>query len=150
MRLSNFNQGFVIFTIILKQLATMQAKKKTIIPKTTQPGAIRLQRAKSWLNSFQGKNVVRGYAKKYRVDLLCAIQELRTLGVEIKPEYEQAVRQTITQRIEQNKNRKKANEAEMDGVSVHQDGDFAYIAGYTSGGAPYGIKWKEMDEAKDE
>ena len=65
----------------------MQAKKKTINPKTTQHGAIRLQRAKTWLSSYEGKNVVRGYAKKYRVDLLSAISELRILGVEIKTEY---------------------------------------------------------------
>ena len=131
----------------------MQAKKqkkKTIIAKTTQPGAIRLQRAKSWLSSFQGKNVVRRYAKKYRVDLLCAIAELRMLGVEIKPEYEQAVRQTIAQRIEQNKMKKEAKEAErqFEGISNHQDKDFAYIAGYTSSGAPYGITWEEMDGAQ--
>ncbi|MFA6275622.1 MAG: hypothetical protein WC622_02675 [Pedobacter sp.] len=129
----------------------MQAKKKkkkTIIAKTTQPRAMRLQRAKSWLSSYEGKNVVRGYAKKYRVDLLCAIAELRTLGVEIKPEYEQAVRQTIVQRVEQNKTQKEVKNREFDGISDHQDGDFAYIAGYTIGGAPYGIRWEEMDGAQ--
>lgn len=25
-----------------------------------------------------------------------------------------------------------------------QDGTFYYIAGYTSGGAPYGVTWEEM------
>jgi len=123
----------------------MQAKKKTIIPKTTQPGAIRLKRAKSWLSSYEGKNVVRGYSKKYRVDLLCAIAELRMLGAKIKPEYEQAVRQAIAQRIEQNKTQKEVKNPEFDGISDHQDGDFVYIAGYTIGGAPYGVRWEEMD-----
>lgn len=24
------------------------------------------------------------------------------------------------------------------------EGDFAYIAGYTSGGAPYGVRWEDV------
>ena len=28
--------------------------------------------------------------------------------------------------------------------SEYQDDTFYYIAGYTSGGAPYGITWEEM------
>ena len=26
------------------------------------------------------------------------------------------------------------------------DANFAYIAGYTEGGAPYGVKWEEQEE----
>lgn len=29
-----------------------------------------------------------------------------------------------------------------------QDENFAFIAGYTSGGFPYGITWKEQDKRK--
>jgi hypothetical protein len=47
------------------------------------------------------------------------------LGVEIKREYEQAVRQTFAQRIEQNKTKKESKEAEFDGISDHQGLDFA-------------------------
>ena len=32
------------------------------------------------------------------------------------------------------------------GVEPTSDGTFAYIAGYTSGGAPYGVTWEEMEE----
>ncbi len=126
-------------------------KKKTTLPtRYTMSRDRRLQSAKSWIINFEGQNLVRGYAKRYRTDLLCAISELRMLGVEIKPEYDQGVRQTIAQRIEQNKKKKQTKEIKFDGLSDHQDSDFAFIAGYTSGGAPHGIRWEEMDEVKQE
>lgn len=139
----------LFLTKIFKRLGAMQAKKKrkkTIIKRTTQPRTVRLNRAKAWLESYEGKNLVRGYAKKYRVDLLCAIAELRMLGVEIKTEYELAVKKTIEQQLEQKRIRKEAEMGvgEFDGINEYQDGDFAYIAGYTSGGAPYGIRWEDM------
>lgn len=130
-------------------------KKKTNMPtRYTMDRNRRLQSAKSWMATYEGKNMVRSYAKRYRTDLLCAIQELKLLGVEIKPEYENAVRQTIAQRIEQNRKKKEAKLAfeEFEGVNEYQGWDFAYIAGYTSGGAPYGIRWEDMpseEETKD-
>ncbi len=33
--------------------------------------------------------------------------------------------------------------------SVESDGIFAFIAGYTSGGVPYGAAWEEMEGAPD-
>lgn len=32
---------------------------------------------------------------------------------------------------------------------AEQDSSFYYIAGYTSGGAPYGITWEEMGMSPD-
>lgn len=127
-------------------------KKKTTIIRTTQPRATRLNRAKVWLPTYNGKNIIKGYAKKHRVDLLCAIAELRLLGIEIKAEYEQAVRTTIEQRVEQNRLKKEAKEAYagFDGINEHQDWDFAFIAGYTSGGAPYGIRHEEIFDEETE
>jgi hypothetical protein len=48
-----------------------------------------------WLPSYGGKDVVRGYSRWYAVDRLCAIKELRLLGVAISDEYEARVRQSI-------------------------------------------------------
>ena len=43
------------------------------------------------------------------------------------------------------RNRKKARLAAHEQQSLpEQDGRFFYIAGYTSGGAPYGVTWEEM------
>jgi hypothetical protein len=55
----------------------------------------RLMSAATWLPSYTGKNIVRGYARWYGVDLLCAIVELRMLGVAVAAEYEAQVRLTI-------------------------------------------------------
>jgi hypothetical protein len=43
------------------------------------------------------------------------------------------------------KHRKKSKkQAEYYDPYPDMDGDFAYIAGTTSGGAPYGVTWKEV------
>jgi hypothetical protein len=58
----------------------------------------RLQAAAAWRAGYGGKNLVRGYARWFGVDLLCAIVELRLLGVAVDEAYEQQVRRTIAAR----------------------------------------------------
>ena len=62
----------------------------------------RLQSAVSWLQQFQGKNVLRGYCQHYGVDWRCAAIELSQLGVALDPDYlnqrEQSERQVINTR----------------------------------------------------
>jgi hypothetical protein len=60
----------------------------------------RLQAAVKWRSGYGGKNVVRGYARWFGVDLMCAIVELRMLGVAIDAGYEQQVRRSIAARAE--------------------------------------------------
>lgn len=60
----------------------------------------RLEAAVKWRSGYGGKNIVRGYARWFGVDLLCAMVELRVLGVAIDAEYEQQVRRTIAARAE--------------------------------------------------
>ena len=43
--------------------------------------------------------------------------------------------------------RKKKKEVFEDNL-FESDETFAFIAGYTSGGAPYGVTWEEMEEIK--
>jgi len=47
----------------------------------------RLQSAKSWLETYEGNNVVKAYRKRYGVDHNCAFTELEMLGVPIDPDY---------------------------------------------------------------
>lgn len=49
--------------------------------------AARLQSAKHWIPTYGGKRIVLGYKRWYAVDRLCAIIELRMLGVSV-PESE--------------------------------------------------------------
>jgi hypothetical protein len=58
----------------------------------------RLMAAVTWRAGYGGKNLVRGYARWFGVDLICAITELRILGVAVDPEYEAQLRQAIAAR----------------------------------------------------
>lgn len=76
-------------------------KKRNLGPRRKRMRrAARLQAAVKWRAGYGGKHIVRGYARWFGVDLLCAIVELRTLGVAIDAEYEQRVRRTIAARAE--------------------------------------------------
>jgi hypothetical protein len=64
----------------------MSRKRKPLTPRhkrLTRQG--RLQAAITWLRSYPGKNIARGYRKHFGVDSLCAIRELRLLDVAIDP-----------------------------------------------------------------
>jgi len=98
-----------------------------------------MQAAKAWLGSYPGKNIARGYQKHFGVDSLCAIRELRRLGVAIDPANEKAVLAASHAR-----NKKRRREEEF-AISEESYFTFAFIAGYTTGGAPYGIT---VDEAE--
>lgn len=104
----------------------------------------RLQAARHWLPTFNGKNVVRGYAKWFGVDLGCAVKELGQLGVELDARYVQALRTTLQQRGKRLKPAGPASDAIPDGYGSEWDDNFAFIAGFTSGGAPFGVMWEEM------
>lgn len=104
----------------------------------------RLLSAGNWIKSYNGKNIVQGYARHYGVDLLCAIRELRILNIEVKEEYEIAVKRCIAERTLQKK-KKEAKEKQEVLLNDYSDASFAFIAGYTSGGAPYGVTWEQME-----
>jgi len=100
----------------------------------------RLQSAKKWLPTYSGKDPVRGYANWYAVDALCAITELRLLGIHIPEErWEQALK-TQEEKATENRKRKEKREQEETDLFPDSDDTFEFIAGYTSGGAPFGIE----------
>lgn len=101
----------------------------------------RLQAAKQWLPKYDGKHIVKGYRKHFGVDIMCAITELQMLDYEFTPEYIECVKKTIeAERI----NRQEKKEQKKLERFEDSDDTFYCIAGYTSGGAPYGITWEEM------
>jgi len=105
----------------------------------------RLRSAANWVKVYNGKNTVRGYAKRYGVDLLCAIKELRVLGIEVTEAYEIAVKRSIEQRTLQKGKRKEELEKQKPATEASGDETFAIIVGNTSGGAPYGVTWEQME-----
>lgn len=116
--------------------------------------AARLQSARSWLEKYEGKNVVRGYRKRFGVDLACADRELQMLGIQFD-------RSVVAARLKSAaadaaaRRRKRIERAQRELTSpngamyVNHDGTFAYIVGFTSGGVPFGVTWEEMREFEE-
>ena len=111
----------------------------------------RLGRGKNWLNNYQGEDIIEDYRKRYGVDLLCAVVELRMLGADISEDYEYQLRQDEEHKRLSKKPKKKGKsqgkEEFLDGFS---DENFAFIAGYTSGGVPFGLTHEEAGNLFEE
>ena len=52
--------------------------------------------------------------------------------------------------IAKRKKNNKRNKQQFENFDEDSDGTFAYIAGYTIGGAPYGITWEEWEFDEEE
>ncbi len=100
------------------------------------------------MGSYTGKDLVRGYCRWYGTDALTAVVELRLLGVAVPDEREAQIRKTIEQKAKASAARtcRCAEETEW---ALESDA-FAYIAGYTSSGAPYGLTWDEWEQIEYE
>jgi len=107
----------------------------------------RLQNARQWIlaNNGSSKQVVKQYRKRFHVDITTAIRELQEIGVEFTQEYLEAVKRSEEERIRQKHLAKEWRaQQERDILCEYSDDVFAFIAGYTGGGAPFGITWAEL------
>ena len=124
--------------------------------------AERKVKAEKWVAEYDGTpysgDIIKAYRKKFAVDRMKAVAELQMLGVSLTKE--QIAREKAAVRACQNiqrakkAKRKKSREQkriQKDNPVFHEDQDdmFYYIAGYTSGGAPYGVTWEEMELKPD-
>lgn len=107
----------------------------------------RLAAAKLWIPTYQGKSIVSGYRKRFHVDIMCAIRELQKLGIEFKQEYIESVQRNIAAMQRKKQEKKQAEELE---TFIERDENFAFIVGYTSGGAAYGLTWEQWSEIEQE
>jgi len=111
----------------------------------------RLAKAPDWAVTHRGKpaNMLKKYRKYFAVDWECAIFELTALGVEFDDAYLARLRETISREFQDEKKHMPISRLEFDayhGIAPDSDENFAYIAGYTSGGAPFGLTWEEWEE----
>lgn len=107
----------------------------------------RLDSAKAtrWVEKYEGNNIIKSYGKWFAVDPLCAIIELRMLGVKITEERENQIKASIEARAAARRHRDElAGDREFEERYADSDDTYAYIAGYTPGGVPYGVTWKEL------
>lgn len=108
----------------------------------------RLFSARQWVKAFEGKNLVRGYAKWFGVDRLCAAKELGMMGV-VDPTYvarlECRRHERVRMRAEARARAAARAEAHQRELLDEQDEHFAFIAGRTSAGFAYGLTWEEYE-----
>jgi len=118
-------------------------KKKTNTPKRKRLNRNqRISKAKEWISTYNGKNIVKGYSKWFGVDLLSAITELRLIGVTISKEYENKVKKSLNA----NKKKKKPLTNFDEELYTDLENQFEFIAGYTSNGFPYGVRKDELED----
>jgi hypothetical protein len=101
----------------------------------------RLKTAREWVPSVKGKNPVKAYAKRFGVDLGCALRELQVLRVPLGPAYVERLSRRLQHLSD--RRRPKAVSDIPEGYGVDWDDNFSFIAGFTSGGAPYGTTWEK-------
>ena len=94
----------------------------------------RLQSAKNWI-------------EKYNVDKLCAVKELRMLGIEVSEKYEAELIRSVEdlKKMQQSRKLKKKQDSNVT-FNLESNDEFAFLVGYTSGGFPYGITHDEMND----
>jgi hypothetical protein len=114
--------------------------------------AARLQAATRWIAEYRGKNLVRGYRKWFGVSDVCAVLELRMLGVDIPDaRLEQARRDEQVWAAHRARRAQRSTQPSTSAGGYGElDALFAFIAGYTEGGAPYDITREETGEAGDQ
>jgi hypothetical protein len=127
----------------------MAGKRKKALPprRLRRKRSARLQAAGKWLAGFEGKHIARSYSHWFGVDRLCAIHELRMLGVQLDPNYIRAVEVTASQ---PRRRATRAAPTDFDNSPGEQDETFAMIIGRTEGGAPYGVTWEQWRLIQDE
>ena len=109
----------------------------------------RLQHARrtDWLNTYRGKDTIKGYCKWYGVDPVCALTELRMLGLTVSKEQEAEIRKRVEDHaLARKRHRERVALKKQEARFIDSDETFAFIAGYTSGGAAFGTRWEELEE----
>ena len=123
-------------------------RKKTLAPRHKHMDRKRrLDSATHWITKYKGENIIKGYKNHFGVDWLCAIKELHLLGVGLDHRYVDKLKLSVKNRIIEKQRLKEGKKQELTNeISWNSDETFAYIAGYTSAGFPYGVTWEELEE----
>jgi len=121
------------------------AKKKKLTKAERKEA--RLRKGKQWLLTYTGspKKMNKHYRERFHVDAVTAAKDLQELGVNYTQEQLDQIKQAEEQRLRQRRMEREAKERERL-AELYEDCDdrFAFIAGYTDGGAPFGVMWEEV------
>ena len=83
-----------------------------------------------------------GYESRILKDIQSGIT-IETLNTKKQRKASEEKASVAKQKKQQRRAKKKVKVSQTSG-EVYQDDRFSFIAGYTSGGAPYGVTWEEM------
>lgn len=104
----------------------------------------RLRKARQWALTYEGQHIVRAYRKRFKVDPVCAYSDMEAIGA-LSPEKLEEMRRAEEIRLRKKREeREEKAQQELFDRFPNSDDTFFFIAGYTSGGAPYGVTWEEM------
>ena len=121
-------------------------RKRALSPRVKRMDrSARLQSARTWLVTYSGKNIAAGYRRHFSVDWVCAFRELEMLGVRIDPACKGQILKSVEGHIAARR-RRKSRLGETHESRFEQDETFAYIAGYTEAGFPFGMYGKSVDD----
>lgn len=136
---------------VLLQVMKPRKRKKKMPQKQRQTKEqrrqIRLQKGKQWLLTYTGspKYMNKHYRERFHVDAVTATKDLQSLGVSYTQEQLDRLRLAEEHRIQQlHKKKQESGHQKMSDFYDDCDDRFAYIAGYTSGGAAYGLQWEDV------
>lgn len=112
--------------------------------KKEQRKLARMHRAKDWLKNQSGSEVqiLHAYKKRHKVDIFLAFADLQSAGYLFSPSYTQSIQQTKASIIKQQALKRQRKQKEN--FDEFSDATFAFIAGYASGGIPYGPLGKNL------
>ncbi|MFS0724582.1 hypothetical protein [Paenibacillus sp. 1P07SE] len=109
----------------------------------------RKQSAAVWLKRYAGTHILRDYCTRYAVDAYTALLELTALGVDIPEKTAACIRRK--RKLAQQKGAEKQRRRKVERQDLpDSDETYAFIAGYTAWGFPYGLTWEEMEQMADE
>lgn len=104
----------------------------------------RLRKACQWVLTYNGSHIVRDYRKRFKLDYTCALEDMKVIGA-LSPEKFANMKRAEEIRLKKKREQKGLQrERALRDRFPDSDDTFFFIAGYTSGGAPYGVTWKEM------
>ncbi len=131
----------------------MSRKKNRPLPPRTlgTNRAGRLQSAGPWLALQYGRppaRIAKSYRQRFGVDWPSAISELTALGIVFDVKWREQLARTLEGGQLANARRRAERSGVAAGVDgVESDENFAFIAGYTEGGAPFGVTWEECEKS---
>ncbi len=128
-------------------LSVSRKRKRSLPPRTLRMNrAGRLQSAPRWLATQTGRpaiQIAKSYRKRFGVDWPCAVGELSMLGIRLDAVWvAQLYRALEGAQCSRHKGLQSLKAEEAEHVP-DSDEHFAYIAGYTPGGWPFGVTWAE-------